>query len=162
MIKQLCFRIQDLGIELIFFTMLLLFTSSFLTAQEKGIYLENRSKNKTIFLPQNKKIKITTSEGKKLAGNYTIVDDKSILIKNQLISLSSVVAIKKYSTYSAITATAGIAVGSLFTVVGAAGIIAGGYGFIASPLAPIGLAMVLIPVLSNKHKREKWEYKIVN
>jgi hypothetical protein len=159
--KQFSILMYKVAGKLVFFTLFFLCACSCMTSQEMGISLVNKSKDKTVFLSQNKKIKITTSGGEKVAGTFMIVDDKRIMIKNQQVLLTEIVAIRKYSTYSAIASTASIFVGSLFTTLGTAGIIAGGYGSIVSPLAPIGLTMVLIPALSNKHKSKKWDYKIV-
>jgi hypothetical protein len=145
-----------------FLAVFFLLWSLFVKAQEKGISMLKENSKKVYFINENKRVIVKTSSNNKLIGNYTIVDNKTILIKNQIVSLDSIQSIRKYSRFSSVASPVFIGTGSLFVSLGVAGLIAGSYGVIFSPLIPLGLPMVLFPVFANKHKSKYWEYKIVN
>lgn len=160
--KKILFKSSDFITKTISLSILLLFISFFVQGQEKGITLINRKNEKTVFFPENKRIKIRTTENKNIIGKYSIVDDKTILIKNQEISIDSIVMIRSCTISSQVFSPLLLTTGSVFVIVGTAGLIAGGYGVIASPLIPFGLPLILIPILANKHNNKKWAYKIEN
>jgi hypothetical protein len=141
---------------------LFLLTGLFLSAQEKGISLKKENSKKTIFLKENKRIKIITKADKKIIGNYTILDDKTIMIADQVIAIDSIESISSHSRFSSVASPLFVVTGTVFMALGTFGLIVGGYGIILSPLIPVGLPMVLVPIRTNKHKSENWKYQIVN
>jgi hypothetical protein len=56
------------------------FSGLFLTAQESWISLKT-AQQKSLFLKENKRIKIRTVAGEKIIANYTIVNNETIMIK---------------------------------------------------------------------------------
>ena len=62
---------------------------------QKGILFTKKDNQKTKIIYENKRIKITLNNDLVLKGKFTIVNDSTIAIKDTLISLSSVVKIKK-------------------------------------------------------------------
>ncbi len=139
-----------------------LFSGLFLTARESGISLKKENSRKSVFLKENKRIKIRTVGGEKIIGNYTIVDDETITIKGQKVGLDSIVSISKHSRFSSVASPVCVVVGSIYGTAGTVGLIAGGYGVLLAPLIPLGLPLILVPILANKHKSKAWKYEIVN
>ena len=151
------FAMKNLLLVLVF-----LFNGFLITAQENGISLKKENSKKSLFLKENRRIKIRTLDGKKIIGNYTIVGDNAIKIKNQTVALDSIVSISKHSKFSSVASPVFVVIGTIFVVTGTAGLIAGSYAVLAAPLIPLGLPLILVPVLTNKHKSTAWRYEIVN
>ncbi len=131
------------------------------SAQENGILLENSRTHKTHFYPENLRIKVKTTDGKKYIGQYTIADENTIVIDGTSIPLDSIVKIKKRSEIGSILRPILITFGTLCLTGAVVGALAGGYGYIATVgLLPPG-AISLLLALNNDHKSENWSYKIV-
>jgi hypothetical protein len=128
--------------------------------EEKGVVLEKRNSATTAFLPENKRIKVKLLNGDVIAGKFKIVDDNTIVIREHFISLDSIAKIKRRSLISAIFSPLIIAYGVAFITVGVIGITVGGYAVLAAVLIPYGIPMVLIPVISENHRPQKWKYSI--
>lgn len=147
--------------HLITFIFCLVMTTLF--AQNKGINLMKNTSNDTTFLKENRRIKVKTLEGKSIAGKFTIVNDSEINIKGRIISMDSIVSIRKASTFSAIASPISIVVGGALLVGGMAGLAAGGYGvLLTAAFLPPGLPLFIVPFTANKHPIKKWKYEIVN
>lgn len=132
-------------------------------AQNKGINLIKTTSADTTFLKEGRRIKVKTTEGKAIAGKFTIINDSDISIKNKIISIDSIVSIRKASTVSTILRTTSIAVGGAFVLVGFGGLVAGPYGYLAAAVfTPPGLLFLIVPLTTNKHSIKKWKYEIVN
>lgn len=132
-------------------------------AQNKGINLVNNKSSDTTFLKENRRIKVKTTDGKSIAGKFTIIDDSEINIKGKIIEIDSIVSIRKASTVSTILRTASIAVGGTFILIGLGGLVAGPYGYLAAAVfTPPGLVLFIFPFTANKHPIKKWTYEIVN
>jgi hypothetical protein len=155
-------RRNEFTIKNVLLLCVFLFSGLFLTAQESGISLKKENSRKSLFLKENKRIKIRTVAGEKIIGNYTIVNNETIMIKKQTVALDSIVSISKHSRFSSIASPVFAVIGSVFVTVGTAGLIAGSYGVLAAPLIPLGLPLVLVPILASKHKSTAWKYEIVN
>ena len=148
----------------------LAFTIGF--AQKRGINLIKTSKNDTTFIKENKRIKVKTTDGKSIAGKFTIVNDSEITIKGRLISMDSIVSIRKASTFSTILRTTSISIGTTLVVGGFAVAASkptknegygGGFGRAAAgATAILGLPLIFIPLTIKKHPIKKWTYEIVS
>ena len=158
----LLFKGNNFNFKNVLLLFVFLFRGLYLTAQESGIYLKKENSKKSTFLKENKRIKIRTVAGENIIGNYKIVDEKKIMIKNQTVALDSIVSISKHSRFSSIASPIFVLVGSVFVAVGTAGLIVGSYGVLAAPLIPLGLPLILVPILANKHKSAAWKYQVVN
>ena len=144
----------------ILLTFFLFFSLLSIQAQEKGVVLKDKKSNHLEFLKENKRIKLKIKDGKVYVGKFSIVDDKSILIDGTTITLDSVVKIKRRSLVSAIVSPIIITLGVTFVFVGVAGALSGGYGIFLVAFIPPGIPMILVPLISNNHQSEKWEYSI--
>lgn len=143
------------------FIFCLVFTIGF--AQKKGINLIKNTSNKTTFLKENRRIKVKTTDGKSIAGKFTIVSDSDITIKGRLIAMDSIVSIRKASTFSAIASPISIVVGGTLLVGAMVGLAAGGYGILlTAAFLPPGLPLFIIPFTAKKHPVKQWTYEIVN
>jgi hypothetical protein len=132
-------------------------------AQEKDMYLINKKSKDATFLEENRRIKVFTLNGKAKAGKFKILDDKTIIIKNDTLALESIVKIRKASTFSAIAGPVSIGIGTIFLGGAIWGLAAGGYGIIFTILfTPPGLPLFIVPLTARMHARNKWEYEIVN
>ncbi|RTY95759.1 hypothetical protein [Flavobacterium sp. GT3R68] len=140
---------------------LILFSPTLSNAQDKGIDLVNRRTNKTTFLKENKRILIKTDKGKVFKGKFKIIDSESMVIRQDTIAMNSVVKIKRRPVILAVVSGVVIAgIGSPIIVACAA------TGGVAWLVLPIGVAIdgigLAIPAIPRGHKKEKWEYTIVN
>ena len=59
------------------FYFIILFFSSLVSAQEKGIILKDKKIGEIEFLRENKRIKVVTSDGNHFIGRFKIIDDKT-------------------------------------------------------------------------------------
>jgi hypothetical protein len=91
------FTAKKLVLSLIF-----LLSYVFLTAQEKGIILKKENSKKTVFLEENRRVKIMTKADKKIIGNFTVLDNKTIVINNQEIAIDSIETISSHSKFSSV------------------------------------------------------------
>ncbi len=147
--------------KLLSFILILVSMATF--AQEKGIYLVNKKNNDSIFLKENKRIKIVTLEGKTLRGKFTISDSTSITIKGDTIALDAVIKIRRASMFHAIADPVSIFLGSVLLIGGFAGLYSDGLaGLFALTMLPSGFIMTLVPTITNNHIPSKWEYYIEN
>ena len=130
-------------------------------AQNNGIKLICKSTNDSIFYKENTRIKIKTTDGTSYTGKYSIVDDKTILIKDLKVPLDSIVKLKKRTVFSSIVRPISLTLGAALATAAYAGIAAGGYGFLITAVAlPPSLPLVIVPLTTNNHKQEKWNYTI--
>jgi hypothetical protein len=130
---------------------------------QKGIKLTYKENQKTTFLAENRRIKVFTINGKSKAGKFRILDENTIIIKNDTLALDSLVKIRRASTFSAIASPIAIYFGGSAIIGAVAGAAAGGYGLLATiVLLPPGLPLFIIPLTANKHNRNKWKYEILN
>lgn len=143
------------------FIFCLAFTICF--AQDRGINLIKNTLNDTTFLKENRRIKVKTLDGKSVAGKFSIINDSEINIKGRIISMDSIVSIRKSSTFSAIASPISIVVGGALLVGAIGGLAAGGYGFLmTAAFLPPGLPLFIIAFTANKHPIKKWKYEIVS
>jgi hypothetical protein len=130
-------------------------------AQTNSIVLERKGKDRQIVVKENNRVKITTVEGEKFVGRFSIIDEHTIQINGKAILLDSIATFEKRSTFSSIIRPITISTGIAFVIVGIAGAVSGGYGYLLTvTMIPIGTPMILINVFFNKHKSEKWNYRI--
>jgi hypothetical protein len=141
---------------------ILIFLSFFsVFSQQKGINLINMKSKDTIFLMENKRIKIDTKDGEHLAGKFTVVNDSTISIKNKIIAIDSIVKIRKASVLSTIIIPITVTIGAVFLTAGIAGAIAGSWGYFATIVfVPPGLPLFIVPQTANKHNVKRWKYEI--
>ena len=71
-------------------------------AQGKGINLINNKSNDTTFHKEHRRIKVKTTDGKTVAGEFTVLNDSEISIKGRIIPIDSIISIRKASTFSTI------------------------------------------------------------
>jgi len=152
-----------------FITFVFCLSMTALFAQNRGINLIHNKSNDTTFLKENRRIKVKTADGHAIAGKFKIMNDSEIIIKNQVVSMDSIVFIRKASAFSTIIRPVSIGFGVIFIGSGIAltsvdapsdsyGIAnAIGIGFIT-----IGLPLFIAPIPLQKHPNKKWKYEILN
>ena len=172
--KEYCFCVEICKNNLNQFTMntkfctntilffFIIFYSSLIFAQSRGIILENNETKKTIFIEENKRVKIKTIDDVTLVGNFKVVDAATFSVDGISVPITSIVKIKLRSLELAVLRTAAITLGVLFLTAGVAGVIAGGYAVLITVSAvPPGLPLLLIPLSSDGHRSKHWNYKII-
>jgi hypothetical protein len=126
------------------------------------MYLINKKNQDSTYLAENRRIKVFTINGKAKAGNFRILNDSIIVVKNDTIALVSIIKIRKASAFSAITGPISIGLGSILLsgafILFKEGGLAASFGMV---LFLPGTPMFIVPFISNMHRREKWEYVIV-
>jgi small nuclear ribonucleoprotein (snRNP)-like protein len=143
------------------FLLFFMLFQSLLFSQEKGIILKNKKTGEIEFINANKRVKVYTTDGMKYTGRITIIDDNTIQIKNDTISLESIMKLKRRSVTSVIIEKAFYFIGGC--VVASAILVATVFpdALVFIPLSfPIYGAGILVSGLENSHKKEKWEYSI--
>ena len=134
-------------------------------AQQKAIKITKETTGKERIIKENKRIKVTTTDGEKYSGRFQIQDDETILIKGQAISLIDIEKLKRNPLLLRIFT-------STFMIY--AGGITAGFGLIIGAfvdssglylLIP-GLAMmtggIMSPNINKAYKRDKkWSYEII-
>lgn len=123
--------------------------------------MQKKDSERTDFLVENKRIKVVTTYGRSFFGRFSIIDDKTISINNTLIPLASIEKIKRKSLTSTITSPVVCTLGVILTLGGTAVVGTGGYGtIIGLGLISSGFPLSLIPLISNRHPKNQWEYTI--
>lgn len=140
-----------------FFAFLLVSTSSF--CQEKGILLTKKDSSATVFLKENKRVKVVLSNNKSLFGRLKIENDSTISIKGTPVSLDSIVKIKRKSLAITILTPFIVYAGITVFTVGLYVIVLNSYP-IGALVSGTGISMILIPLISDKHPPNKWNYSI--
>lgn len=78
-----------------YFFILIYLMSFFSIAQHKALQLTNNNTEKTKNFKENKRVKIKTTDGKKIKGLLFIIDNETIKVGEQILSLDSIVKIKR-------------------------------------------------------------------
>lgn len=148
-------------IPVLFFCLLI---ASSIYSQEQAIKITNQDKNRELVFKENKRIRIQTVDGRKISGRFKIAGD-SIIIKNNLISMSNIETIKRNPlSVSLITSGAliygGLITAGLGTLVGMF-VSTSGY-YLLVPAAGLIYTGIKAPNLSKKYKRDKnWTFETV-
>ncbi|MDD3003331.1 hypothetical protein [Flavobacterium sp.] len=138
-------------------------------AQNKGINLIKNTSSKTKFIKEYRRIKVKTTDGKSIAGKFTVLNDSEISIKGRFIPIDSIASIRKASTFSNILRTTSAGIGT-FAVVGGIAMVKteskndyyGSQAAAGMALMIVGVPFIIAPLTVNKHPVKKWEYEIVN
>lgn len=91
--------------------------------QNRGITAYNDMSQKEVFFKESKRIRITTTEGKKIRGKFTIEDAEHIKIKEQIIHINDLISIKRNPQWQSIGLN-GILIYAGAVTIGVAAIIA--------------------------------------
>jgi small nuclear ribonucleoprotein (snRNP)-like protein len=149
-----------------FFLLVFLLTtlSSFSQEQEilekKGIILTKKGSSSTVFLPENKRIKVKLVNGAVFVGRLKIIDDKTFSIKDNVISLGSIVKIKKRTVVATIIAPIIVYLGAGFVAGGILVVALGETYGIGYFISAIGITGIIAPLATNGHRVERWSYSI--
>lgn len=143
-------------------TTCLFFTFPIVNGQ-KILLLENKAKNKTIAINQNKRISIKTVAGNRISGKFIILNDSIINLKKANIRLSDIASVKKANLVPELIGTGLIVFG--FSMISTDLIltlfmheIVYAYSIMSIPLLSGGMAITLIPI---KTKKLGWAFNIV-
>lgn len=97
----------------------------------------------------------------KLYGRFTIQDSTGIIIEEKVILLEDIIKMKKKSLFGTIANPVFIVYGSFMIIAGVVTVGTGGWGaIIVGSFIIVGMPLVLIPSISNKHSIQDWEYSI--
>lgn len=147
--------------SIIIFYFILLFNSSLVFSQEKGIILKDKKTEETEFLKENKRIKVFTIDGRNYTGRFKIIDDNTIEIDGEKIPLDSVMMIKRRSVTSAIIETTFYVFGGIIVVACIAAATFDPLILILIPVSfPFIITAALVPALENNHLQKRWSYSI--
>ena len=134
-------------------------------AQEQAIKITNPTTGKEVIIKDNKRVKIRTADGQKIAGRFKIVDSNTIFIDDMPVELMDILEIKRNPLLASIFTTA-------FFIYG--GALAVGFGaligvlvdtsayFLILPGAGMIYTGIKSPNFNRKFKRDKnWTYEII-
>lgn len=143
-----------------------LILSAISVAQEQAIKITSERAVKEIVIKENKRIKVQTSNGRKVAGRFTVVDGNSIMIKDEVIAISDILSVKRNPLLLSIfTSSFLIYVGAITVGVGA---LIGVFGDSRALLVIIpGAAMIYTGIKSpnflKKYKAESdWTFELIS
>lgn len=132
-------------------------------AQEKGVYLINKKHKDSIFLTENHRIKIKTSDGERIVGGFKIVDEKSISINDVIVPIDSIIKIRRASVFHAIADPVSVVFGSILLFGGVSILLEGGWlSGIGTIFIIPGIPTFIIPFSKNNHNSKDWNYQIKN
>lgn len=141
------------------FILALIFIVNSVFSQQKGILMSSKIDDETEFYKENKRVRIETNDGKKHVGRIQIMDENTISIDDEKITIDSIIKIRSMSLFSAFLSTVIIITGSIVVVTGAT---TGGFAVLIIPFGVVwGGVGVLIPAIGDNHIKYKWDYKIV-
>jgi hypothetical protein len=134
--------------------------------QQASIKITNQTSDKEIVIKENKRIKIKTTDGKKISGRFQIEDENTILIKNERINFADIAEIKRNPLLvSILTSTTLIYLGAVTVGIGAIiGVFGESSGFLlAIPGAALIYAGIKAPNFNRKFKNNgsKWSFEII-
>lgn len=143
-------------------TFIILVFGMFSSLAQNGILLSKKESNKNKILYENTRVKVTLSNGQVLKGKFNIVDNQSISIDNQLITLDSIIKIRSNSIARQILVPVSLGIGIVFGSVAIIGAAAGGWGLLFTIiLLPPAIPLIAVPLSQNNHSVVKWSYKII-
>lgn len=148
---------------------LLLFSiclANLMFSQQASIKITNNTSDKEIVIKENKRIKIKTTDGKKISGRFQVEDENTILIKNERISFADIAEIKRNPLLvSILTSTTLIYLGAVTVGIGAIiGVFGESSGFLlAIPGAAMIYTGIKAPNFNRKFKNDgnKWSFEII-
>lgn len=143
-----------------------LFFFNLIFSQERGIKITNQNSKKEIIIKENKRIRIKTIDGQKISGRFRIVENGTILIKNELIELKNIEKIKRNPLLiSIVTNGLFIYVGSATIIVsiGVAGITGeSSLLLLAIPASGMIYTGIKSPNFLKGYKKDSnWKYKLI-
>ena len=135
-------------------------------AQKKAIKISKNSTGKEKLIKENKRIRITTVDGEKYKGRFSIKDDQSIEIDGEIIQLDDIAKIKRNSLLlNILTSGSMIYVGSALVGIGALiGLLTDSSTayLLTIPGAALITGGILSPNLSKGYKKDKdWSFEII-
>lgn len=146
--------------NVIFYFILVLY-STLVFSQEKGIVLKDKKTDEVEFLKENKRIKVFTTDGTNYVGRFKIIDDNTIEIDGEKITLDAIMKIKRRSVTSATIETTFYVLGGIIV---AACIVAAATDPLFLIVIPVSFPLIgvglLIPALEENHKVKRWQYSI--
>ena len=81
--------------NLFIFLLMYLLSHSLTFSQEKAIKIYNSDTQKEVIIKENRRIRVKTNSGEKIAGKFQIIDNQSIMIKNRQIKLADIEKLKR-------------------------------------------------------------------
>lgn len=134
-----------------------------LFAQEGGIKISNETSKKEIIIKENKRIKIKTTDGRKISGRFKVEDGNTILIKNERIDFSDIESIKRNSLVFSILTSSLLIYAGVITI-GVAVIIAAlgesSAYLLTIPAAGLIYTGIKPPNFQKKYKSDSnWSFK---
>jgi len=149
----------------IFFFIFFLFFSHMAISQNSFIKITNLSTNKEKVIKENRRIKLKTSDGRKIKGRFKIENNSNIFIDNVRIDLNDIKELKRNPILLSI-------LGSGFLIYG--GAITTGVGFIIGitgnpagfwlviPGAAMIYAGIKSPNINKNYKRDSgWKFEVI-
>ena len=147
----------------LFWSCLLLF--NLIYAQEQAIKITSPNSDREIIIKENKRVKVRTTSGQKIAGRFTIEGTNTIVIKGQRIELPDIESIKRNPLLlSVFTSGFFIYAGAITVGISAiAGVFADSSAFW---LAVPGAAMIYTGIKSpnfnkNYKKSGDWNFELI-
>lgn len=149
----------------IFLIVISLFFFNQIIAQKQAIKITNSNTNKEKIIKENKRIKLTTVDGKKISGRFKIENDKIIFIDNISLNLSDIYAIKRNPLLVSIFTSSFLIYGGALTAgLGVLiGVLADSAAFwLTIPAAGMIYTGVKSPNFNKNHKKDKgWKFEII-
>lgn len=138
---------------------------NFTFSQESVIKITNQTSKKEKIIKENKRIKIKTTDGRKISGRFTVIDNNAILIKNEQILLTNIEEIKRNSLAISIFTTGFLVYGGAVTA--GLGVIIGAFAdstafLLTIPAAGMIYTGIKSPNFQKNHKKDKsWTFEII-
>lgn len=144
-------------ISLLFFNLLI--------GQNQGIKITNVNSNKEKNIKENKRIKLTTFDGRKIKGRFKIENSSTIIVDNISIDLSDIDAIKRNPILTSIFTSGFLIYGGALTAGFGVliGVLVDSAAFwLTIPAAGMIYSGIKSPNFNKNHKTDKgWKFEII-
>lgn len=134
-----------------------------LVAQEKGLKLTHKQKDRLKFLKENRRIKVFTKDGNKYKGRFSIIDSETIEIKGEKIDLANISVIRKKDIGTSITKVVGLGIGT--SVIIASAVSSNIFTILIGTTFGIGfdiLALAVPEIAIGELDNQRWSYSTIN
>ena len=153
------------NIKNLYLKVISIFFINFLVVQNNAIKMTNLNTNKGKVIKENRKIKIKTTENKKIKGSFKIVNN-SIRINDILINLTDIKELKRNPLLTSIIISGGLvligtATTSVVFIIGI--IIETAALWYMIPTTAITTVGILSPNINKNHKMDKgWKFEFIS
>ncbi len=135
-------------------------------SQNNAIKITNLNSNKEKIIKENRRIKLKTSDGRKIKGRFKVENNSTIIINGVQINLADIKELKRNSLLTSILISGFLIYGG--AIIGGFGVLIGALVdttafWLVLPAAGMIYTGIKSPNINKNHKSEKdWKFEIIS